>query len=232
MRKDIFYDKIPSQYYKKKLSSGCSATCYLTEDGKVYKEFPEYYEYLKELEYLSYFESDFIAFPKEFIFIDNVEQLKGYLMKYIDGISISKLDEATKLRDIINALNEFEREMLRLTQQGLMFNDLNQGNLIFTPDKKIKAVDTDLYDVTYADDVRYMYKQNLLELAATIISQFVGSRDFKNPAMYEEIMKCGAYARIKSSNLIETLAEMAEKETNESIDTLGDFKRTLSILKK
>lgn len=234
MRKERIFTQIPEGYYHRRLNNGCSATCYLTDFGKVFKEYPEEYEFLRELEFLTYYQSQDFAFPEEFVFLleDEKKSLRGYLMKYIEGTPISTLEDATMLRDFVRALNEFEREMLNLTTQGLLLNDLNQENLIYTPDKKIKAVDTDLYDVTSDDDFSSMYKRNLKELAATIIAQFVGDDNFKNEQLTEYVRRCGAYGRLRSSSLLEILAEEAEKEIKEPVETVGEFKQALRILKK
>lgn len=234
MRKERIFTQIPEGYYHKRLNNGCSATCYLTDFGKVFKEYPEEYEFLRELEFLTYYQSQDFAFPEEFVFLleDEKKSLRGYLMKYIEGTPICTLEDATKLRDFVRALTEFEREMLRLTTQGLLFTDLNQENLIYTPDKRIKAVDTDLYDVTSDDDFGSMYKNNLKELAATIISEFVGDDNFKNEQLTEYVRRCGAYGRLRSSSLLEILAEEAEKEIKEPVETVGEFKQALRLLKK
>ena len=234
MRRERIFTQIPEGYYHRKLNNGCSATCYLTDFGKVFKEYPEEYEFLRELEFLTYYQSQDFAFPEEFVFLleDEKKSLRGYLMKYIEGTPIKTLEDATMLRDFVRALTEFEREMLRLTTQGLLFTDLNQENLIYTPDKRIKAVDTDLYDVTSDDDFGSMYKDNLKELAATIIAQFVGEDNFKNEQLTEYVRKCGAYGRLRSSSLLEILAEEAEKEIKAPIETVGEFKQALRLLKK
>ena len=153
-------------------------------------------------------------------------------MKYIEGITLDNLDEATKLREFICGLTAFEKEMLRLTTEGVIFTDLNQQNLIYTPDGLIKAVDTDLYDITSDDDFKRLYSENLKELASTIISQFIGIRNFQNNRMNDLIRNCGAYGRIRSSHLLEGLTEEAQKETKEEIETIGEFKKTLHMLKK
>ena len=234
MRRERIFTQIPEGYYHRKLNNGCSATCYLTDFGKVFKEYPEEYEFLRELEFLTYYQSQDFAFPEEFVFLleDEKKSLRGYLMKYIEGTPIKTLEDATMLRDFVRALTEFEREMLRLTTQGLLFNDLNQENLIYTPDKRIKATDTDLYDVTSDDDFGSMYKRNLKELAATIIAQFVGEDHFKNEQLTEYVRRCGAYGRLRSSSLLEILAEEAEKEIKAPIETVGEFKQALRLLKK
>lgn len=234
MRKERVFREIPEGYYRRRLNNGCNATCYLTNFGKVFKEYPEEYSYLRELEFLSYYRSDFFAFPEEFVFLESDEKksLRGYLMKYIEGTTIKNLDDAIRLRKFVSALSDFEREMLRLTTEGLLFNDLNQDNLIYTPDAMLKAVDTDLYDVTSDDDFGSMYKRNLKELAATIIAEFVGVNQFKNTYMRESIEKCGAYGRLRSSSLLEILATEAEREIKEPIQTVGDLKTSLKLLKK
>lgn len=233
MRKDRIYSEIPRGYYAKRLSSGHNGVCYLTDFDMVYKEYPCKYEYLRELEYLSHHKSDVIAFPEEFVFVKNSEDthLKGYLMKYMEGVTLDNLDEAVRIRDFIKALSDFEREMFRLTTEGVMFVDLNQNNLLYSSDAVIKAVDTDLYDITYDDDFKRMYKENIKELASTIISQFIGIRNFQNKRMNELVRNCGAYGMIRCSNLLEGLTEEACKESAYDIETVGEFKRTLHQLK-
>ena len=77
-----------------------------------------------------------------------------------------------------------------------------------------------------------MYKRNLKELAATIIAEFACGNRFKSNYMSECVEKCGAYGRLRSSSLLEILAEESEKETKETVETVGELKQVLKLLKK
>ena len=234
MSKEVTYSKIPEGYYMKKLGGGKMGTCYLTEDGKVYKEFYKKYYFFNKLKTLSYYESDLIAFPEELVFLEanTARDLKGYLMQYVDGDKLINIEDAVRFKEFVTALDTFEREMFRLSRQGILFNDLNQENLIWTIDGKLKAVDTDLYDPTQDDEFGNAGKENIKELAETIIGQFRLGTNFKNQELNEAVLKCGAYGRMRCSSLLEKFAEEGEKEQNKSIETIGDFNDSITLLKK
>ena len=50
--------------------------------------------------------------------------------------------------------------------------------------------------------------------------------------MSECVEKCGAYGILRSSSLLEILAEESEKETKETVETVGELKQVLKLLKK
>lgn len=153
-------------------------------------------------------------------------------MQYVDGDKLLNIEDAVRFKEFVTALDTFEREMFRLSRQGILFNDLNQENLIWTTDGKLKAVDTDLYDPTQDDEFGNAGKENIKELAETIIGQFRLSSDFKNKELNEAVLKCGAYGRMRCSSLLEKIAEEGEKEQNKSIETIGDFNDSITLLKK
>lgn len=234
MSKEVTYSKIPESFYMKKIGSGKTANCYLTDEGRVYKEFYKKYFFFNKLESLSYYKSDLIVFPEELVYLEAnaAKELKGYLMRYIDGEKLINIDDAVKFKDFITSLDSFEREMFRLSRYGILFNDLNEENLMWTTDGQLKAVDTDLSVPTGEDEFGNVGKENIKELAETINGLFKLGSEFKNPELNEAVLKCGAFARMRCSTLLEKIAQEGEKEQKRTIETLGDYKDSIALLKK
>ena len=79
MEKRIELDKISRKFKKKKLGSGHNGKCFLTYDGRVFKEYFTQGiddEITNMLLYLNY---EGFTFPEQLVIVDGV--LKGYVTK-------------------------------------------------------------------------------------------------------------------------------------------------------
>lgn len=234
MGKDIVFDTIPTSFYKEKIEKGCSAQCYKTEDGRVYKEFFAGVNYLEYLRVLSEYKSPSFVFPEEFVFKNNepkLENFTGYLMTYIDGMRFDKLSDAIKIRNLIESLRPLEKEIMKLSQYGITTVDLNAGNLILDKNNIIHVIDTDLYEINFDGDIYGdIFKENIKELASTVISTILLNSSGYDKEIQNEIFKCGAYGRISTSTLLSNVLGIIESRYG-SLETLGEFQMCLTYEK-
>lgn len=229
---DIILDEIPKSYYTKRLSRGVSARCYVTDTGDVFKKYYQKVGYVNILRLLSDFESDKFIFPRDLVFLHDTkdENFVGYLMRYAQGERFDKLDENIKMRNFLKHMLELEKEMLRLTEQGLIMIDLNQRNIFYDKEKGFLVVDTDLFEVTLDDSFRQMYRASIKDLAESVVSELIGAGGYENEQIKKEVFNCAAYGNIRPSTMLERIIDITEKECPK-VETLGDFEHNLTLMK-
>lgn len=88
-------------------------------------------------------ENETCVFPKCRVEVDGVFQ--GYAMQYIDGSMLGEMVKKIDLKILIEAVRKAEKDFRVLSADKVMFNDVNQGGLMWTKDGKIKVIDTDFY---------------------------------------------------------------------------------------
>ncbi len=212
---------------------GVNNTCYRTKDGDVFKSFDEgtTEEQHSIFEYLVGFKSDFVAFPKELIYLGkkSAECFRGYTMKYIGGSVLYKINGKENFKLFINATDRLEKEIKRLSEQGLLMNDINMGNLIYD-NGLLSIIDTDLYDPT-PYDIYETYKDNIKELGNTFDSTFLRGVEFKSELLRKYRDLCTYEGKMKPSILLSEIISEIEKESGEEVVTFNDFETKLKLLK-
>ena len=243
----IYYDKkeephiilpgeIPGGFKSKFLGKGANGECFLTDTGAVFKQMKYREENYDDIVGITKLESDYFAFPKELVYQGerSASTLVGYTMDYVDGVSIRSLGPETNIRDLINALANLEHEIAVLSKdQNLVCYDLNYGNMLYQKDKKeFKVVDTDLYYFDLHEEYPYVLKQNIKELSEYILYYLAGYYDFKdyNINLYFEI--CVTNGKARPSRVLTDILNALEKEMHEEVNTLGDFKANLQLIKR
>ena len=91
---------------------------------------------------------------------------------FIEGKVIYNLDGRLLLNEFINALEEFEKEVINVSRRGIVMHDMHQENIILTPNNSLVAIDTDMFEVTYDYEI-WVLRNNMKELGETIISELV-----------------------------------------------------------
>ena len=71
----------------------------------------------------------YIVVPKEKIYIGNI--LKGYTMDYIKGIPLNKANISHNYDLLINICREIKKEIQLVSNNQIIFNDLNEKNIIY-----------------------------------------------------------------------------------------------------
>ena len=229
---NIILDEIPKSYYTQRLNRGVSARCYVTDTGDVFKKYYQQIGYVNMIRLLSEFKSDMFVFPRDLVFLRELkdENFVGYLMRFAQGQRFDSLDENIKIRPFIKHMLELEREMLRLTEQGIIMEDLNQGNIFYDKEKGFTVVDTDLFDVTLDDSFKQMYRESIKDLAESVVSQLIGLGRYENKAIQQEVFNCAAHGNIRPSTMLERIIAITEQECPK-VETLGDFDRNLTLMK-
>lgn len=228
------YDKIPSSFYYRDIVNGEGACgiCFLTKDGRVYKEFDKMTPRFDTLKYISeYYDSPHMASAETFVF-DNKDNFVGYLRELVEGDAFARLPEYVKVRDLLKAVCELEKEMIQNAKNGLDYIDLNPGNLIYTPDKTIKVIDHDLFTISYEDDKERIFDA-LYELSTTI-GQILGCSSSENSDIDSIVSRTySIYSPnfIRPSQMLEMLIEYAEKHTKEEVETYSDLSKKLQLCK-
>ncbi len=228
MPKELYFDSIPLEYKYKYLGQGTNGSCYLTKDGKVFKEYKEcglYDEDTKRLLDLNY---DGFTFPRQIIFIDGI--FKGYIKDYAEGQTIETLDNLINIKKFIEALREFETIIMDFSyEEELYLYDLNLNNLLYNKkDNKIIDIDTDVIS-SFPYRITNPYYANLKELANNLEHRFY-AYDFKSHLLNDIKNECivGGYTR--PSKLMEFAIKEMEKETK--IETLNDYNKGLNLIIK
>ena len=229
------FDKIPAEYKKEEFR--------LDEEGKVdifripgtnlvYKEIalPALEKYFIELEKLK---SDVFVFPQELVYVKNV--FMGYLMEFIQGVMIKNIDPNILIPELFAMFREVEKGIIDLTKQSVKIVDINVKNIIITPEKKMRVVDTDLFEVTSEDP--YMirldnftdYNDTIMDIVAKEIIRKFGS--FMDRYI-QEIYEACVYSEVSASYCLEKMKEYLQNRFGEELNTLDELKNALSLAAK
>lgn len=227
MEREIYLSEIPKEFKKTYLGSGQNGSCYLTNDGNVFKEYhikgidDEITRLLLELDY------DGFTFPRQLVFVNGV--FRGYLKQYIDGISLNNISELTNVKSLILALKNFEDSLKELSYDKCLYvYDLNLHNLLYTKENKIYDIDTDPispFDFSFTNP----WYENMKELASALAAGFING-EFNSKRLKDLQRECLVIGCSRPSLFMsEAISEM-EKEAK--IETIDDYKRGLTLLRK
>ena len=227
MEKCVYLKEIPKEFKKTYLGSGQNGSCYLTSYGNVFKEYhikgidDEITKALLELDY------DGFTFPRQLVFVDGV--FKGYLKQYIDGISLDNLSGLTDVKKLIIALKKFEDSLKELSYDKCLYvYDLNLRNLLYTKENKIYDIDTDSvspFDFSFVNP----WYENMKELANALATNFIDG-EFNSKRLKDLQRECLVIGCTRvSSFMSEAICEM---EKNKKIETISDYKKGLTLLRK
>lgn len=215
------------------LGEGLTGICYKV-DNKVFKKFKMIPRFPGLVKQLSMIHSDSFVFPNEFVYLNeyDIKYLQGYLMSYIDGVSLKNINEIVNMKELCITLDNLEKEIKSLTEKdGLLIKDLHTENMLFTKDNKFKIIDTDLCVINPYDTV-YNYRENMKELGNCILPVLMGNSDITNSKVKYMYDLCTLESKAKPSKVLYEAIDCLEKETNEEIVTLHDFKENMKLIRK
>ena len=156
------------------LGGGACATVYKYSDELAVKVFKKQWMELHNEESFSEIfgiENETCVFPKCRIEIDGTFQ--GYAMQYIDGSMLDQVVKEIDLKTLTEAIRKAESDLKLLSADKIMFNDVNQGGLMWTKDGKIKVIDTDFF-LKYEDIAEEKTYSHNLEHFNTMIEMETG----------------------------------------------------------
>lgn len=247
MMKEVYFDKLPDSFVKKTIGkeNGSLERCYLLEDifenPMVFKKLPGMDKYRDSYKFLAAHSSDTFIFPKTLVYLknsmisENYYSFFGYLMEYINGVTLKHLGRDVLINEFIEALKLVEVAIkYDISANYMKLCDMNPKNIIFTPDKKLKIIDTDLYEPTEEDDIGYIYRHNLREFNNDIFSYiFPFSWSFENNFLgLNDVIKSTVFGDIKAHEMLETFQKKLSNYQGERINTLLDLDKSLALVKK
>lgn len=231
----IVLPEIPRSFHEELLDDkGLQGRIYKYNDNMIYKEYKHSigsYS-LPHLEELSKQESDLIIFPKTLVFEGSYsyDNFKGYLADYVEGNVIYKMNGEILLDGFINALEELEKEVIRISKKGIRMNDMHQENLLYTKDNRLIAIDTDLFERTYEDSIK-LVRDNIKELGESIISELVTLAKLESDRLNNMVNACGAYGKIKPSYVLKEFINYFNSNVL-PVETVDDFRQGIKLIKK
>ena len=160
------------------------------------------------------------VFPKFLAEIDG--EFQGYLMDYIEGEMLGDVVKKLDLTLLIAAIQKAENDIKDLSKDKIIFDDVNQGSLMWTKDNQIKVVDTDFYfkdkDISEEEASRHNLESfhTMLEMETGFlngpINSFLKSKKEYNDC-YTEYMKASIAGKpISITLLLLKAVEVFQKE--------------------
>ena len=125
------------------LGSGCNSTCYLTTDNHVFKRFNNPKVFENNLKSICGLHIPTYVFPQSIVTLEST--IIGYIMEYVEGVKVQFLNKQISLEEYLNALRMAEQDTLILSNLSIHSFDLKSENVLYTPDGKMKVIDTDFY---------------------------------------------------------------------------------------
>ena len=235
--KNIVYTTLPSIYTKNYIAQGVYGSCYKVDDNTAFKLFHDYNYYLDiydNVKKLSTFDSDFFVFPEAFIYQYEIspETILGYTMQYIDGNKLNDLDKKVDIRRLFSLFDSLEKEIKEYTtEEGLLFEDIHDDNILFSKDGKLKVLDVDLYKFSIYEEPIMIYKSNMKELGNCILPIFFKKIRLKDEKLQRYYLSCILDGKVKPSYILFEALNSMEKEMG-SVNTLGEFDKGLKLIRK
>ncbi len=144
------------------IGEGACSTVYRYNDNLVIKLFNEKGMSLHDEESFSDLmgiKNETCVFPETPVEANG--HFQGYTMQYIEGTELFKVIKDLDLKKVIRAINKVEEDLKTLAIDKILFQDLNQGGIMWSSEEKIKIMDTDFFQKN--DDIteEEVYSSNL-----------------------------------------------------------------------
>ena len=151
------------------LGRGACATVYRYGENLVIKVFNDKGMELHDNEGFSGLvgvENGTCVFPKCTIEID--QQFQGYAMQYIEGTELQKIIKELDFESLISAIKRVEDDLKLLSPDKIMFEDLNQGGIMWSNQDGIKIIDTDFFKRCEGISEEECYSHNIKDFNTMI----------------------------------------------------------------
>lgn len=223
-------NEIPKSYKEHFIGQGCSGRCYLIkENNLVFKELYNDRLPIEEMNYFTYIDNDTFSFPRTMIYKDG--KIIGYLCKYIEGTSFDKLSGNEDIYDFLNATDKLEKEIKNLSEEGIELFDIKYNHAIYTKDKEIKLIDTDLYYYKL-EEPYYLFRASLKEWGNFLMTYLQSDYPFQNDYLNELYLRLVFDGKVKPTHILDLMLQEMNKKTDYKIQTLGEFKEGQKLIKK
>ena len=232
MEKELYYDKLPEEYSKYPITKydGTSSACFIINDGKdVFKRLENMDDIAYELKGYTDIESDCFVFPKSLVYEEG--KLVGCIKDFVPGVTLRDSDLNIDFDVFINALQELEMCIAKdVTKNYVQITDMNGSNLIFTPDNKIKVVDTELFISYYDENLSQLMNINMREYNNDLLS-CLHIENIKNE-YFEGLFRKVLYGMIFISEYLTEVMNYLRANSNKPLVTVKDFCEALNSSRK
>lgn len=112
-------------------------------------------------------ENSTCVFPKNRVEIDGTFQ--GYTMDYVQGEPLHESIKRIDLSTLLSAIKEVESDLMQLSSERILFQDLNQGGIMWDNVKgRIKIIDTDFFQKNEDIEPEQCYSANITSFNSMI----------------------------------------------------------------
>ena len=232
----LIVNEVPSTFKHKLIGNGASGHCYLTKDGTiVYKELHNDLLDKFNMKEFTKLESDYISFPRTIVYQDKIDDdnIIGYLSNYVEGKTFDKISDSESIKSIITASDKLEKEIRKISFKGVLMEDVNNpSNVIFTKNKELKIIDTDLYEICLSEEPFCLYKANLREWGNFIMNALKSYYPYENSNLNDYFTRLIYYGKVKPSYVLNYMLNEMNKISKREITTLGEYKEGQKLIKK
>lgn len=227
--KSVYIESLGDEYLKHFIGHGCCADCFMINDSEVFKmmRFPSNYDSVyKNSKYIS----DTFVFPKKLVFSKKDNSYLGYIMDYVNGVTIRNLEGNTNIYDYIRAIKKVEEDIAKMSNYKVDLVDISPNNVMYTKDSSIKIIDTDFYNHDVNSNKLYSHNIHRLNKSVTEPIFDIYEYRFMNDKIKQETRKL-IETKILVSDYINMLCEEIDKRDLE-VNNIDDCKKGLRLLRR
>lgn len=237
METKLYFDKIPKEFKATYLGHGENGTCYRIGDtNKVYKEIGDISDIEKDYLFLLSQNSDIFVFPDQLVYLKkgDLNQLYGYTMEYIPGVPLGNIPQQCELESLFTELKKVEKEIKSFSERYIAVADFHFDNVFYQDNGKIRVIDTDLYHGYYDGELGDLISVNLIDYNACILNLFreLSQITFTSQSLDDYYRLCYCRGKMYASDFLRELKNYLEIELKEKINTYGEMKKSLSLVKR
>lgn len=230
----IIVDDI-EQFRKNKLIQGTQGICYRFEKDKVFKELPKNVIEPFKLRHFTFVEDNHFSFPRTIVYYKERkdENMLGYVMKYIYGTVINKIDENENIENIINACENLEKRIYNLSKyEGIILGDVNYDSVRYTIDKEFCLLDVDSYLFEPSEEAYINYNRSIREIGNLMLLLYENGYLFKDEELNNDFRRCIYDGGVKPSVFLTKILIKLRNELKKDDYTIKEFREYQKILKR
>ena len=218
------------------IGQGHTGVSYLTKDGQVLKYILGSKEHYNDLQMFTYIKNDNFAFPRALVYFEEPVQEKflGYTMQYFEGVDFRHLNPNTNFNHLLTECDKIEEDINTLSSRNAIYmDDINPSNVIYTNNGELKVIDTDFYSYFPSEEEYLLYRHNMYEWGNFLLTMLAFNEfPFENSKINDLYLNSILYGKTSPTRVIRYLLEEIKDKTNHDVETLDEFHKSLSLVKK
>ena len=136
------------------LETGVISNNYLLKDNRtVFEKFITPSANIDIFERMAREKSTSIVLPKDLIYSEDGSLINGLLLEYYSGKRITEIPDELTINELIDICQFFEKDVIKLWENGLIIDNVNQNNLLYTKEQQIIMINPEKF--YYSEDDYY-----------------------------------------------------------------------------